>query len=165
MNELAIRPNIPEWVNLCDGDWMELKKLDAHELPTMNEINATIENLTAQSNCSISDATAYAEELSLPVANNDTRMQSPRFGRIIVKLFMEYPPEIVDQAIDNLMFNLKWYPEPEVIKQELDKCHAPVRIALGRAKNFRMLVKHNPPKPKGVSATPEEIQIVKDKLK
>lgn len=149
-NEIAIKSSdLPEWTNIGNGDWMKIKELTADDLPTLAVIDRFAEGITTQQNCNEQEALIFGKELTvdgLQTAKDDRRAESPRFGRIITKMFMEYPHAIVDQAIDNLITDLKWLPEPARIREELDKVNRPRTVALARALTLRMRVKHLKPK-------------------
>lgn len=149
-NEIALKSSdMPKWLDICNGDWMEIKDLPADKLPSLTEVEQFVESLSALPNCTEIEAMIFGKELTedgLQFARDDNRAGNPRFVRIIVKMFMSYPFAVVDQAIENLFSDLKWMPEPARIRDELDKVNHPRVVALARAGTLRMRVKQIKPK-------------------
>ena len=141
-NKLAIVDvKIPDWVNQCNGDYLQIKHIPICDLPPLVEVNALIDQLTADKNCTYKQSIWLFEQLAyLPSAASDRRLESELLTDIISKMFMQFPLWVGKNAVINLLSKLKWLPVPVEIINELETVYQPVGITISRAKTFKLLV-------------------------
>lgn len=141
-NKLAIVDvTLPDWLNQCDGDYLQIRKLLAEQLPPLVEVVEVIDRLTSDKNCTFKQSIWLFEQLSfLPSAASDRRLGSELITDIISKMFMQFPRWVGQNAVINLLSKLKWLPAPVEIIAELEAVYQPVGLAISRAETFKKLI-------------------------
>lgn len=162
-NKLSIDgKKIPEWVNQCNGDYLQIRNLPAHKLPSLDEVEALIGELTGDKNCSFKQSIWLFEQLSfLPSAASDKRLESDLITEIISKMFMQFPLWVGKNAVINLLSKLKWLPAPVEIIAELEAVYQPVGITISRAKSFKMVIEKMQTNADEASTKPADSKAVK----
>jgi hypothetical protein len=158
MNEISIINN-----KLPEGffkSYSEIKLLELDEMPSVNVLNAIISGLEHAPRATVKDAAIITRNLASCFPSYAKYEDALIEG--LIEQFVEYPIEICQKAYKELRDNSTRMPTIKDVRDMLKNVDServrPMNVAT------MYLSKIARTKPKGVSATPDQIKQMQDKL-
>lgn len=144
--------------------YSEINQLSNSELPSIDRVIVIINKIEQVKTCDLDTASDLLVNLDSCYPNKtDKRLEGDFFTNAVLALFQKYTPNVCMAAMTDIVENEKFLPVIAIFKEYLDKHNQERLRPLSVANMYRRRIEKL--KPKGESATPEQIQKVRDKLK
>lgn len=144
--------------------YSQIQELPDEQLPDINRVNDIISRIDSVKSCDRDTATRLLVNLdSCYPSKTDKRLESDFFTNAVIGLFMNYTPQVCAAAMNEILTECRFLPVVAEFKEYLEKHDYERLKPLNVAKMYQRRIAKV--KPKGITATPEQIKKAREILK